>query len=45
VLILWGNPIHVDSKTPREVLELKKRELEDTLNQLTEEADSLTCGK
>jgi hypothetical protein len=43
--MLWGDPIHVDSKARREALELKKHELEDTLNNLTEQADSLACGK
>jgi hypothetical protein len=45
VLILWGDPLHVDPKARREALELKRRELEDTLNHLTEQADSLACGK
>jgi hypothetical protein len=45
VLILWGNPISIESKAPREALEVKKRELEDTLNHLTEQADILACGK
>jgi hypothetical protein len=43
-LILWGDPIVVDPKSRREALELKKQELEDTLNRLTEEADTLACG-
>jgi lysophospholipid acyltransferase (LPLAT)-like uncharacterized protein len=45
VLILWGNPIHIEAKTSREALEEKKRELENTLNHLTEQADILACGK
>jgi len=45
VLIVWGNPICVEPKAPRELLEVKKRELEDTLNRLTEQADILACGK
>jgi len=45
VLIVWGDPIYVDSKARRDVLELKKCELEDTLNHLTEQADVLACGK
>jgi len=45
VLILWGNPIHIDTKASRGVLEEKKRELEDTLTRLTQEADIAACGK
>jgi len=45
VLILWGNPIRIESKATRETLELKKHELEVTLNNLTEQADLLACGK
>jgi len=45
VLILWGNPIYVDKKADRDTLEAKKRELETSLTELTEQADRMACGK
>jgi len=45
VLILWGNPIHIDTNASREAMDEKKQELEDTLTRLTKEADIAACGK
>jgi lysophospholipid acyltransferase (LPLAT)-like uncharacterized protein len=38
-LFLWGQPIWVLSHATAADLEAKRRELEDTLNKMTEEAD------
>ena len=37
---MWGNPIFVDNQLNRDQVEMKRRELEDTLNSITLKADS-----
>jgi hypothetical protein len=42
-VLVWGDPIHVRRDADDEALESARRQVEDTLNAITEEAERL-CG-
>jgi lysophospholipid acyltransferase (LPLAT)-like uncharacterized protein len=45
VFFLWSDPIYISRNLSRSEIELKRQEIEKRLVGLTEEADSLACGK
>jgi lysophospholipid acyltransferase (LPLAT)-like uncharacterized protein len=45
ILYLWGTPIHVPGDTDAKGIEMLRLEVEKKLNDLTEQADALACGR
>ncbi|MEN6617820.1 MAG: hypothetical protein ABFD12_14795 [Syntrophorhabdus sp.] len=42
---MWGDPIAVSPELSSDDIEKKRKELEATLIELTEEAEKIACGK